>query len=74
MHNSQQKHTEGNHFRLRNKLNKVSAEITEKNWSLQWSFMWGYELYNNPVCYANPIFEKLLEPVMEEQTKQDRIK
>ena len=61
-------------FRLRNKLNKISAEITEKNWSLQWSFMWGYELYNKTVLYANPMFEKLLKPVMEERTKQDRIK
>ena len=28
-------------FRLRDKLNKISAEITEKKWSQQWSFMWG---------------------------------
>ena len=61
-------------FRLRNKLNKIFAEITEKNWSLQWSFMWGYELYNKTVLYANPMFEKLVKPVMEERTKQDRIK
>ena len=61
-------------FRLRGKLNKISAEITEKNWSQQWSFMWGYELYNKTVLYANPMFEKLLKPVMEERTKQDRIK
>ena len=36
--------------------------------------MWGYELYNKTVLYANPMFEKLLKPVMEERTKQDRIK
>ena len=61
-------------FRLRNKLNKISAEITEKKWSQRCSFMWGYELYNKTVLYANPMFEKLLIPVMEERTKQDRIK
>ena len=46
-------------FRLRNKLDKISAEITEKKWSQQWSFMWGYELYNKTVLYANLMFEKL---------------
>ena len=58
-------------FRLRTKLNKISAEMTEKGWSKHWSFMWGYELYNKTVLYAIPMFEKLLKPVMEERTKQD---
>ena len=61
-------------FRLRSKLNKISAEITEKGWSQHWSFMWGYELYNKTVLNANPMFEKLLLPIMEERTKQDRIR
>ena len=56
-------------FRLRDKLNIISAEMTETKWSQQWSFMWGYELYNKTVLYANPMFEKLLIPVMEERTK-----
>ena len=61
-------------FRLRTKLNKMSAEMTEKGWSQHWSFMWGYELYNKTVLYASPMFEKLLKPLMEERTQQDRIK
>ena len=50
-------------FRLRNKLEKISAEIAEKKWSQQCAFKWGYELYNKTVLYANPMFEKLLLPV-----------
>ena len=61
-------------FRLRNKLNKISAEITEKNWSLRWSFMGGYELYNKMVLYANPMFEKLLKPVMEKKPSKTELK
>ena len=61
-------------FRLRNKLNKISAEVSEKKWSQHWSFMWGHELYNKTVLYANPLFEKLLIPVMKEQTQKDRIR
>ena len=36
--------------------------------------MWGHELYNKTVLYANPLFEKLLIPVMKEQTQKDRIR
>ena len=41
-------------FRLRNKLTKISAEISEKKWSQSWYFMWGNELYYKTVLYANP--------------------
>ena len=61
-------------FRLRNKLNKISAEISEKKWSQHCSFMWGHELYNKKVLYANPLFEKLLIPVMKAETQKDRIR
>ena len=60
-------------FRLRNKLNKISAEVSEKRWSQHWSVMWGHELYNKTVLYANPLFENLLAPVLKEQTEKDRI-
>ena len=60
--------------RLRNKLNKISAEISEKKWSQHWYFMWGLELYNKTVLYANPLFEKLLIPVTKEQTQKDRVR
>ena len=38
--------------------------------------MWGHELYNKTVLYANPLFENLLIPVMimKEQTQKDRIR
>ena len=37
--------------------------------------MWGHEVYNKTVLYANPLFEKLLIPVMkEQQTQKDRIR
>ena len=52
-------------FRLRTRLNKISADVAEKKWSNQWSFMWGYELYNKTVLHANPMFEDLLKPIME---------
>ena len=37
-------------------------------------FHWGFELYNKTVLYANPLFEKLLIPILKEQTEKDRIK
>ena len=46
----------------------------QNKWSQQWPFMWVYELYNRTVLYANPMFEKLFLPIMEERTKQDRIR
>ena len=61
-------------FRLRTRLNKISADVAEKKWSKQWSFMWGHELYNKTVFYDNPMFEDLLKPIMEERTNKDRIK
>ena len=61
-------------FRLRNKLERISADVMQDKWSQQWQFMWGYELYNRTVLYANPMFEKLFLPIMEERTKQDRIR
>ena len=61
-------------FRLRNKLNKLSAEISEKKCSQNWSFMWGYELYNKTALYANPLFENMSIPVMKEETQKDRIR
>ena len=39
--------------------------------------MWGNELYNKTAVYVfklNPMFEKLLKPVMEERTLKDTIK
>ena len=36
--------------------------------------MWGHELYNKTVLHANPMFEDLLKPIMEERTNKDRIK
>ena len=60
-------------FRLRTTLNKIYADVAEKKWSKQWSFMWGHELYNKSVLHANPI-EDLLKPIMEERTNKDRIK
>ena len=35
--------------------------------------MWGHELYNKTVLHANPMFEDLLKPIMEERTNKDRI-
>ena len=61
-------------FRLRTRLNKISADVAENKWIKQWSFMWGHELYNKTVLHANPMFEELFKPIMEERTNKDRIK
>ena len=60
-------------MRLRKKLAKVHSEIQAKNWSNSWSLLWGNELYNRSVLYINPLFEKLFKPIMDEQTRKDRI-
>ena len=61
-------------FRPRTRLNKISADVAEKKWSKQWSFMWGHELYNKTVLHANPMFEDLLKPIMKKHTNKDTIK
>ena len=59
-------------FRLRNRLTKVNAEITGKKWQFLVVCM-GKELYNKTELQANPPFDKLFKPIMEERTAKGTI-